>query len=347
MFEDEKAYRLFAENLRVAQTKYTPDQEETLRQRQRKQVKKLIRLERDFSKALQKHQSGPKVYTEFFEFICETRRNILDARPYFRERAKTFTLFISDAFKKRQPKKIYRFRMNYSFVQWVLKARKWRKGSAIVTYANQIKKLRDQMVEENLPLAISQSLLFWNATPKAHLSFMDLVQIHSMALLLAVDKFAPEDDTGMSESESLAQYKALLGVAVGIMRRDRVNNYSATMVHLYPDDRQKLYWANKLLRYFPDGVDHEVLAEWMNADSPPELQTTGPEIANLLAGVNFVSSDVPNEEGDCMVDSFEASDDIRPDVQVENANLLACVSIAISKLSCLERKLLRLKGIKL
>lgn len=54
---------------------------------------------------------------------------------------------------------------------------------------------------------------------------MDIVQIHCQALLLSIDKFCPPNEKEMTEQEALDAYQSFRAVAIGIMRRDRVNHY--------------------------------------------------------------------------------------------------------------------------
>lgn len=224
----DNTFKNFCSNLEglLAAHEASQDPEEELLPRQRKQLRNLINLEAQFRDALIRHRWGLNVYRDFVTYIVETRANILAARPFFRERSKVFTASISPALKERNDKTLYKYRINWSFVEWVVKARKWRPGSPILALANQIRKQRIEIVEQNLPLAISQARQFWNATPPSHLSYMDIVQIQCQGMLLAVDKFVPPNDKRMSEKESLARYRTFRAVAIGIMTRDRVNAYS-------------------------------------------------------------------------------------------------------------------------
>jgi hypothetical protein len=72
-----------------------PDDQEGFIARQKTQVERLDKLEEDFRRALIKHPWGPNVFREFVSFIRDKRRNILDARPYYRERQEKFTNEIS------------------------------------------------------------------------------------------------------------------------------------------------------------------------------------------------------------------------------------------------------------
>jgi len=60
-------------------------------ERQKAQFEKLLGLENTFRRTLRKDRWGEGVYRDFITFICEEKRNILAARPYFRERQAIFT----------------------------------------------------------------------------------------------------------------------------------------------------------------------------------------------------------------------------------------------------------------
>lgn len=167
---------------------------EDLYELQRQQLNKLVNLEAEFRDTLQAHKHGSAVYAEFVHFICETKKNILDARPYFRERQKRFTKEISGVFKSRTHEGLYPFRFNYRFILFVMEARKWGKKSKIQTLFDKITALRTEILEINIPLGISRARVFYSRTPKSHLSYMDLIQISIEGLMSGIDKYTPGED---------------------------------------------------------------------------------------------------------------------------------------------------------
>ncbi len=344
----DNTFKNFCSNLEglLAAHEASQDPEEELLPRQRKQLRNLIDLEAQFRDALIRHRWGLNVYRDFVTYIVETRANILAARPFFRERSKVFTASISPALKERNDKTLYKYRINWSFVEWVVKARKWRPGSPILALANQIRKQRIEIVEQNLPLAISQARQFWNATPPSHLSYMDIVQIQCQGMLLAVDKFVPPNDKRMSERESLARYRTFRAVAIGIMTRDRVNAYSETLLHFYPKDRLRMYAANKLLRRKTGEVDYGELADNVNKHlQDAKVTTTSNEIQDLLAAGSTVSADYsPDPEGESVADSYADTTNTEENLEMDQA--IGAMVDKISGLDLLEQKLLRLKGIR-
>lgn len=345
-FYYDDGFKLFTQTLESVLANKPTLTEEELAVHQRDQIRRLVSLETQFRKTLQAHRSGPAVYNEFVTMICEEKGNILSARPYFRERQKTFTKYISKALKRRSAPGLYKFRINWTFIAWVMKRRKWGAASGLPELANEIYKVRRQLLEENLPLSISQARGFYGSTPRSHLSFMDIVQIQCQGLLLAIDKFCPPSERGMSEKESLDAYRGFRAVAIGIMIRDRVNDYSQTLVHFYPRDRQKIYWANKMLRRFIDEVDHNVIADEINLNLTEDDKTTAEEVADLLVTASVVSADyTADPDGESVVDLAVGDASLRPDVRAETDSLHSSLLHAMQDLTIVENKLLKLKGV--
>lgn len=347
-------FKIFAKTLEVTLQKYQGQDTLSLLERQRKQIKTLITLERDFREELRKTPKGRKVYIKFIEFIRNDKKNILAARPYFRERQTVFTDSISGALKKQTPSALYRFKINFNFIDFAIKTTNWGKTNEIYQIFNKIKDLRIEIMEQNLPLAISQAKIFYASTPKSHLSWMDLVQIHCGGLLIAIDKFVPPDTKKMTNDESLQAYRKFRAVAIGRMISDRIEQYSETVLHFYPTEKKIIYRANKVLREMSRNgeVDYSKLTELVNQGIEQESQKTTPEkLAKLLAGASCVSGDsIANEDDDnglSTLDKQVAAEPETTESSVEDLDTLAVMRSTYSKLDLIERKILRMKGVEL
>lgn len=351
MYYYDDGFKIFAQGLEAVLAKVAPVTEHELIVKQRAQIKELVSLESKFRRTLIAHKKGPETYRQFVEHICVERGNILSARPYFRERQEVFTEFISKGLKRGSGPSLYKFKINWTFISWVVKSQGWldsKSGEELRNLVTKIKKSRTQLLEETLPFAISQAKGFYASTPRSHLTFMDIVQIQSQGLLLAIDKFCPPNDKGMTEEQSLEAFRGFRAVAIGIMRRDRVNDYSQTLMHFYPRDRQKIYWANKMLRRFTDQVDHGQISIEINTNLPTSEHTNSEEVADLLAAASTVSADFSlDPEGETVVDMAVAEESMRPDFRAEQNELHETLFESIRTLTLLENKLLKLKGIKL
>lgn len=333
---DEPHFRFFAQSLKAAKERLAQADSGSFLAQQRRQLEGLVRLERDFRRALVKHAWGPGVYRDFVDYICDERRNILDARPYFRERAQRFTDEVSIALRLRRPRGLYRFAVNYRFVAFALRARAWHPNSDIRRLAGEIERARHELVVMNMPLAISRAHIFYRRTQKAHLTYMDLIQIAAEGLMAGIDKFCLPFS---------AKWRA---VAIGRMTGNFIEQYSETSLHFYPRYKRILYRARKIMGQYPPGsVDMEELAARVNEGVDPAYRTTAAELSDLLAASSTVSTTptpAQDDDGDDgREDRHAAPDDARPDVQAERREALLAVQDAFQYLTVFERKLLRLK----
>lgn len=333
--EDEH-FKHFASALETTIERYGGlNEESSFYDRQKRQVENLIELEEQFKRALISHKWGAAVYRDFVKMIVEDKRNVLAARPYFRERQDVFAKEIGCALKDGNVAELYRFRINYPFVTFVMKSRRWGKSGQLVQLAKQIQLARQELIEVNLPLAISRARIFWSRTPKAQLTYMDLVQISCEGLIAAIDKFCPP---------FTAVFRS---VAIGRMTGNFISEYSETLVHFYPTDKRKIYRANKLVGKFAE-PDFERLAEKVNDGADTTHQTTPSEIADLLAASSCFSIDaVPSDDDTTKPVDYAADDSYRPDLCVENDEALIALRGAISELTLIEKKLLAMKGVTL
>lgn len=349
---DDEHFKHFAVQLEKAIDKWGDTPEDDLLARQKKQVEKLAGLEKEFRKTLIKHPWGNGVYKSFIEMIRDQERSILAARPYFRERQSVFTAKIAKALDLRNEKSLYKFHFNYRFVIFVLRSRKWPKNSKLRLIAKEIENIRQEIVEMNMPLAISRARIFWSKTPKAQLTYMDLIQISCEGLISAVDKFC------------LPFSKIFRSVAIGRIVGNFIEQYSETLVHFYPVDKRKIYRANKAASRMNGGVrelDFEKLAEIVNKDVDKNHRTTPSEIADLMAASSclHVETSSNSEENEAPVDGapslvrgltaekFAADESWRPDVKFEQMDSIRALTQAMDQLNLVERKLLKMYGVTL
>jgi RNA polymerase sigma factor (sigma-70 family) len=337
MMIDDPHFRMFASSLEGAIERFGETDDKDFLARQKRQVDTLVALEREFKETLIASANGEKIYAAFVKFICDDRRNILDARPYFRERQGTFTQQISKALRRRSAKALYRFRFNFRFVQFVMNARAWKPRSMMTKLAHQIDAVRNELITMNMPLAISRARIFYSRTPKAHLSYMDFIQIACEGLMSGIDKFVPPFS------------KAFRAVAIGRMTGNFIEQYSETSIHFFPVDKRKIYRANKLLGRSVDAGDYTDLATKVNNGVEPAHRTNASEIANLMAAASTVSTDTPISEDDeetvRVADRFAAPVDCQPDAIYEHTSTMRSLAEAVKCLTPFEKKLLRLKGL--
>lgn len=325
----------FAESLSAAIKFLEKKDSEEFLDRQKRQVEELVTLETRFRTALQVMPKGQAVYEAFIAFIRDDCHNILDARPFFRERQTVFTPQITNALKARDADALSRFAINYRFVRFAMAAVEWEPDSEIMRVGRAIEKVRTDLVVLNMPLAIARARIFYSKTPRSHLDLMDLVQIACIGLMSGIDKFV------------LPYTRMFRGVAIGRMVGDFIEQYSATMVHLYPSDKRILYNVNKITGRSEE-VDYEAVAERVNQLLEPARKTTASEVADLMSAASCVSmeSTSSDEEGAIRVaDAVAAPVTWQPDYIVERQETMKSVLAAIERLNPFERKLLKLKGV--
>lgn len=310
---------------------------------QKAQVENLIKLERKFKKILQADTRGHLVYKRFIDFIWQSgkdsRRNTLAARPYFRERQGVFSKGISPAIQNKKFKRLYKFDVNFPFIVFALDSVPWGNNSKIRKAAAEVHMARKGIIEKNMPLAISRARIFRHKTPESHLTYMDLVQISMEGLINAVDKFV------------LPYTPVFRSVIIGRIVGDLIENYSDKMLHFFPEDRRKIYRANKALKGQKD-IGFENLAEAVNQGTALNNPTNSAEIQSLMSASSHFSLDVPvsqspisSENETTLSDLVPAEEDTRPDIIVENNQLNDALRIAYNYLDNIELKYLKMRGI--
>jgi hypothetical protein len=351
MIVDDENFRIFASYLQQAIGRYQkPASEEGLLMKQYQQFKDLVGMEREFRRTLIRSRWGATVYNAYISLICDTNKNILTSRPYFRERQKICIKPIAKALKLRHAQSLYQYDFNYNFVLFAMKTRQWPPDGKLAKLARQISALRDEIVVSNMPLAISQARIFWAKAPMktqdVRFTFMDFVQISADGLQSAVDKFVlPE---GLDENP--AKIKVWRAVAIGRMKGNFIEMFSETAIHFFPQDKRKLYRANKHLKDFNGQVDFEALADRVNKDlSEDGLVTNASELANLMGAAanagNGVGTDEDADPNDAPLERASASADWQPDVRYERAETMHVLKQGIVGLDVMEQKLIRMKGV--
>ena len=313
-----------------------PDDPELLKL-QKYQVDLLIALEKQFKMALINDRWGERVFLAFIDFICKTRKNILDCRPYCRERQGAFTKGVAPALRARDPKRLQKFRFNYRFVRFVLDFRKWGAKHPLNLIATEICKVRNDLIVRNLPLAISRARIFYSRVPKSHLSYLDLINIAAEGLISGVDKFCAPFS------------KVWRGVCIGRMVGNFISEYSQTSLHFYPRDHRVIYRVNKFLSKNVD-ANPEDLIKKVNEGMENGHKTNTSEVRNLMSAASTVSSDTPIGEGaDAIVvsDHFASPGTYEPDQIYEHKDSMNKLTNASKNLCIKESKLLRLMGVEL
>ncbi len=359
-------FKQFAGLLSSALEDYGKLTDDDLLDLQISQLQRLMSLESQFRDFLINHHWGEGVYRLFVHKICVENGNILTSRPYFRERQDVCIGPISQALDQKKHTALYRFNFNFLFVQFVLECRKWPAGSKLRKLAEEIKNARKDIIELNMPLAISQARVFWSKAPArtafTHLTFMDFVQIAADGLLSAADKFVGPTAKKFKDPAVLRQeWRRFRPMACQRIVGNCIESYSETMVHFYPKDKRKLYRANKYLgKNSGAAPDFDKVVTAVNRDAkgrmiPSSARTNSAEISNLLSAASNLgptdSSTInPNNKGDIEenpLDRYASNVEAQPDNQFEKVESTHRMQQAIQQLTLFQQKMLRLKGISL
>lgn len=304
---------------------------------QKKLLKQLFSIEKEFKEILIATAKGKEVYKNFMKFILNEEGNILSARIYFRERQNTFSNKIAKAFHQNKPEKLHKFKINFTFVSWIIK-RHDIKNKKLKKLFEEMKALRNELCEMNLPLAINRSKIFWSKTPESHLEYMDLIQASSEGLLIAIDKFVPP-------------FKQVFrSVAIGRMVAYMIEDNSETVIKLSPKEKRILYLANKarnsekiddekdVLKYvnqtFPE-VTYDYLVRLREASSTVDINEIGVNTEN-----NGPSFNNKNSKQKAAEKFFKSEKNLEENLISED--LKRKILFASKSLSVLEKKVLSL-----
>jgi len=335
-------FRRFAEDLKSVIAGGATDKT------QKQQIDTLVRMETRFRRFLTSHPEGRAVYREFVDHITVQRKNILSARPYFRERQGVFSSKIAPALKAKAPSRLHGFRANYLFVAFAVSRYRGKRAAKVRKMADEIRAHRGGIIERNLPLAINRAKLFWGKVPHTSTTeYMDLVQTASEGLISAVDKFVPPYTT------------VFRSVAIGRMSGNMVEMYSDTTLHFYPSDRRELYRAN-ITSYRKNMSDLPCVVEEMNKqrkeiweeakkekpETPEPKYVTKDSMQSLLRAASPVSMDsrVGGEDAQTMYSKVADPGPLQEE-KVAEAQDKRALADALSCLTIFEVKVLRLKGV--
>jgi len=310
---------------------------------QEEQVMGLIEVERKFKETILKYRQSTEIYKKFLQKVCIENRNILSARPYFRETAVTFSRKITPAIKKNNIEELKKFDVNYQFIKFVKENWLGPFPKRAEQLFNKVHISRNKLIENNLPLAINRAKLFYRKTPKSHLTLMDFIQICAMGLAAGVDKW-------------VGKYSPVFrSVCIGRMVGNMIDSYSETILHFYPSDKRILYKANSIRGR--QGIDDIVeLTKAINdsfkkdakeGKSVPKNPVTVGELNVLMLAASMVSADATIDDEGYGVYHFtpDLTQNIEDDI-IKKESIKEMVNLA-KTLPIIHRKVLRLKGIKI
>lgn len=315
---------------------------------QQQQVEELMDAEIKFKETILKYRHSTTVYTKFWNKVCITNKNILSARPYFRESAVTFSKSVTPAIKIKDIDALKTFNINYQLIKFIRENWIGPFPPRAEQLFHRVHKAREVLIENNIPLAINRAKLFYRKTPKSHLTLMDMIGISGSGLAAGIDKYCGK------------YTKVFRSVCIGRMVGNLIDAYSETMLHFYPSDRRILYKAHTIrarkgiedIVELTAAVNQSFKDDEKEGKSVPKNEVTVSELSYLMSAASMVSADSTAQTDDSGTRDYTIYDytaDVSVDTEadyIEKETTAQMLALA-SKLPLLHRKVLRLKGIKL
>jgi len=307
------------------------------------QLEALLEAELRFKNEILRYKrQSREIYKKFLQKICITNKNILSARPYFRESAVNFSKNITPAIKANDIEKLKTFVFNFNFIQFV--KQNWLgpfPKRAEILY-NKVENCRRILIENNIPLAINRAKLFFRKTPRGHLDLMDLIIISCYGLATGVDKWSKPHHS-----------KSFSPMVIGRITGPTIEAYSQTVLHFFPNDKKTIYRANSIrgrqgikdIVELTEAVNKSFVEDAKKGMGIPPVVTVS-QLSELLQSASTVSADtVVNEDG-TPVYGFTADTKPSAEEQYIVEEEKGSVYLSINKLPLLHRKILKLRGLK-
>lgn len=309
---------------------------------QKEQVEELLALEIQFKETILKYnRQSTEMYKRWLQKIKVVNKNILSARPYFRESAVSFSKNVTPTIKKNDIEGLKKFNINYQLIKFI-------RDSWLGPFPKKAEKLfqkvhaaRSKLIELNMPLAVNRAKLFFRKTPKGPLTLIDFISICSMGLAAGVDKW------------NGPYSKVFRSVCIGRMVGNMISDYSDTVIHFYPTDKKILYRANsirgrqgiedivELTKAVNDSFDIE-----RNEGKTVPKHVSVADLSALMSAASTVSSDAMlNDEGEGVY-NYHSDPAIDIETQYIEKEYLTRILDFAKDLTVIQKKILRMKGIK-
>lgn len=313
---------------------------------QKKQVEDLLDAEIKFRETILKYRQSTEIYKKFLQKICIVNKNILSARPYFRETAVAFSKKITPAIKANDIDTLKTFDINYQFIKFIRDNWLGPFPKRAEQLYERVHKARTLLIEDNMPLAINRAKLFYRKTPKSHLTLMDMIGICGMGLAAGIDKWC-------------GTYTPVFrSVCIGRMVGNLIDAYSETMLHFYPSDKRILYKAHTIrgrkgiedIHALTEAVNQSFKDDEKEGKSIPKGEVTVSELSYLMSAASTVSADntvTVNDGEEFGVYDYTADETQDIEAQYMEMESTAQMLSLASKLPLMHRKVLKLKGIKI
>jgi hypothetical protein len=316
---------------------------------QKKQVERLMSAEKKFKNSIVKYKQGSEIYRKFIIHIVVKNKNILTARPYFREKTEVFSASITPAIENAKIKNLQKFNINYLFAKFIKDNWVGPFPEKSEKFFNQIVEARKVLIENNMPLAINRAKLFYGKVPPNHLTLTDVIGIAAVGLMSGIDKWVGEYRT------------VFRSVCIGRMTSNFIDEYSQTLIHFWPSDKHVLYRANSLA-YKKQIEDFNALADAVNSSFDSDIvegkktqgkKVTADQLASLMRAASTLSANLTaaqKAEGAVPLEIYEREDltsESNMEEDIEERDAMNHMFSSALGLPMIHQKVLRLKGVKI
>ena len=303
--------------------------------------KRLYEKEQFFAKKLQSTVSGRKVYMSFIHKISGSRGGIKVARSYFRARQEDYLETVNRAIREVQPKLMYQVPINYRFCLFTMQTlddyakKKNEPKSPLVLHLEklflEIKLLREEIINKHLYLSLHKAGIYKKSWAGGTTEFEDLIQLANEGLVIAVDKYVMDGD-------SSSFHMMAIGRIVSNLITNGSNSSAATIGE---HAKKKLYQIRKLIQKMP---------QMQNREIAEALKIAEEEVNDLMSANSYKSLDetISDDSNVRLIDTFIAPNNGMSEFEIlENEEVKDVLNDSFSVLSLIEKKVLRLKGIKI
>lgn len=284
----------------------------------------LIETEDIWKQTLLSTSHGFHMYSEFINFIVNEKKNILDARPFFRIRQSIFLKQINPYIRKNKPDRLMKHRVSHAFVSWAMSRYYGPHLILLKNLENKIIQLRADLLNRNFPLVLNRIKIIIHTYPNVD-NVQDLVNIASGAALQAIDKFAPTKNKRTGEEKYTPVF---LSSIIARIHAAVLQHFSSQTVHYYPKDKKMLMEVNKLRK-----------ANLSDLEICDKLDISEGEMSRLFSG--FFTTPLDDMSYILEDKSMAADEEV---IETESKEKL---KEAFDKLSILEQKILKLKRLNI
>lgn len=316
---------------------------------QQQQVEELLDAEKKFKETILLYKQAKETYKKFLQRVCIQNKNILSARPYFREAATSFAKSITPAIKEGNIEVLQSFNINFQFIKFIRESWLGPFPKRAESLYQRVYTAREKLIQNNMPLAINRAKLFYRKTPKSHLSLMDMINICGMGLAAGIDKWC-------------GTYSPVFrSVCIGRMVGNLIDAYSETMMHFYPSDKRILYKAHSIrgrsgideIGDLTKAVNTAFIEDEKDGKSIPKGTINVSELSGLMNAASMVSADStvstegPDNETTYGVYNYTADPTQDTEGDYINDDATKTMLSLARNLPLIHRKILKLKGVKI